>query len=66
MAGDFVNTSYPPYRVDVEGYGPLAPGEVAYGVEPGSEHNKALEEEGAITRVHTPTKESKAAKEDKS
>lgn len=50
MAGTFVNTSYPPVRLDVEGFGVLAPGETAEDVDP-SEHNKALEDEGALTRV---------------
>jgi hypothetical protein len=59
MTGSFVNTSYPPRRLDIEGWGLLAPSERADGVEPGSAHNKALEEEGSLTRVR------EAAKNDK-
>jgi hypothetical protein len=52
VTGSFVNTSYPPRRLDVEGWGLLSPGERADGVEPGSEHNKALEAEGDLTRAY--------------
>lgn len=50
MTGSFVNSSYPPRRLDVEGYGMLGPGERASGIEP-TEHNKGLEEAGDLTRI---------------
>lgn len=59
MTGSFVNTSYPPRRLDLEGFGVLAPGERADGVEPGSAHNKALEDAGDLTRAYQAEKTKK-------
>jgi len=59
VTGSFVNTSFPPRRIDLADGRVLAPGERADDVEPGSDHNRALEEEGALTRVHEPTADEK-------
>lgn len=45
----FVNSSFPPRRLDLEGGQVLPPGEIA--AIPASDHRKALEDEGALTRV---------------
>lgn len=49
MTGTFVNTSFPPRRVDLADGRVLAPGERAENVKP-DEHNKQLEDAGDITR----------------
>jgi hypothetical protein len=50
VADSFVNSSFPPRRLDVEGWGMLGPGERAMGVEP-TDHNKGLVEAGDLTRI---------------
>lgn len=49
----FVNSSYPPRLLDLEDGKNLPPGERA--AIPSSDYRKALEEEGALTRVREPS-----------
>jgi hypothetical protein len=59
----FVNSSFPPRLLDLEDGKNLPPGERA--AIPASDYRKALEEEGALTRVREPSAATETSEEEK-